>query len=168
VRILIALSLIACAAPALAQEQEGKLLDRLLRPDVSMQNVAQHKHFTVSGNQIDKQAVVAPFHFRKKSTTSTFLGGREFGATNFGTNRFRDSDGSARISKSAPFTKTASAVPNSLTATGIAMETGRATASRDFASTRAFLDQGKSQKALSQQDKPLTIDQVRELLNKNK
>ena len=39
---------------------------------------------------------------------------------------------------------------------------------RDFPGTRPFLVQGKSQKALSQQDKPLTIDQVRELLNKNK
>lgn len=31
-----------------------------------------------------------------------------------------------------------------------------------------FLDRGKSQKALSARDKPLTIEQVRELLNKNK
>jgi hypothetical protein len=48
------------------------------------------------------------------------------------------------------------------------MGTSRAIATRDFASSRTFLDQGKSQKALSQQDKPLTIEQVRELLNKNK
>src|ERR1022692_4651115 len=39
---------------------------------------------------------------------------------------------------------------------------------RDFAGNRPFLGQGKSQKALSTQDKPLTIEQVRELLNKNK
>ena len=34
--------------------------------------------------------------------------------------------------------------------------------------TGPFLGQGKSQKALHAQDRPLTIDEVRELLNKNK
>jgi len=41
-------------------------------------------------------------------------------------------------------------------------------ATRDFAGNRPFLGQGKSQKALHAQDRPLTIDEVRELLNKNK
>ena len=38
----------------------------------------------------------------------------------------------------------------------------------EFSGTRPFLVRGKSQKALSQQDRPLSIDEVRELLNKNK
>jgi hypothetical protein len=38
----------------------------------------------------------------------------------------------------------------------------------DFAGNRPFLEQGKSQKALSQQKPSLTIEEVRELLNKNK
>ncbi|HST30067.1 MAG TPA: hypothetical protein VLK27_04440 [Chthoniobacterales bacterium] len=37
-----------------------------------------------------------------------------------------------------------------------------------FADERVFRDQGKSQKLLSTRNPPLTIDQVRELLNKNK
>jgi hypothetical protein len=170
VRIFIALSFLACAGPALAQEQEGKLLDRLLRPDVGMQNIAQHKHFTVGGNQIDKQAVAAPFHFQEKSTAKTFADAREFGATNpFATRHSRAGDGTAQITKSARITRTASAASNSMIGTTAAMESGRAMATRDSASsTRGFLDQGKSQKALSQQDKPLTIEQVRDLLNKNK
>ena len=40
--------------------------------------------------------------------------------------------------------------------------------SRAYAENRPFLDQGKSQKSLNRQNAPLTIDQVRELLNKNK
>jgi hypothetical protein len=168
VRIFIALSLLACAAPIFAQEQEGKLMDRLLRPNVNMQNAAQNKHFTVGGNQIGKQAVVTPFHFQKKSPTKTFIGAGEVGVTNFAMRQFRDGKGTARVSKSAPFTKTASATSKSLSGTSAAMGTSHAIATRDFASSRTFLDQGKSQKALSQQDKPLTIEQVRELLNKNK
>lgn len=38
----------------------------------------------------------------------------------------------------------------------------------DFAGNRPFSGQGKSQKALSARKSPLTIEQVRELLNKNK
>jgi hypothetical protein len=39
---------------------------------------------------------------------------------------------------------------------------------RSFAGQRTFREQGKSQKSLDRQNPPLTIDQVRELLNKNK
>jgi hypothetical protein len=41
-------------------------------------------------------------------------------------------------------------------------------AASDYPGTRPFLAHGKSQKALSAQDRALTIDEVRELLNKNK
>ena len=37
-----------------------------------------------------------------------------------------------------------------------------------FAGERPFLAEGKSQKWLHAQDHPLSIDEVRELLNKNK
>jgi hypothetical protein len=46
--------------------------------------------------------------------------------------------------------------------------TSRTTPIRDYAGIRPFLDQGKSQKSLSAQNKQLTIEQVRELLNKSK
>jgi hypothetical protein len=39
---------------------------------------------------------------------------------------------------------------------------------RSFADQRTFREQGKSQKSLDRQNPPLTIGQVRELLNKNK
>ena len=56
------------------------------------------------------------------------------------------------------------------TASGVrdAPQAGKKIASRAYAGTRPFLDEGKSQKSLNQQNAPLTIDQVRELLNKNK
>ncbi len=41
-------------------------------------------------------------------------------------------------------------------------------ATRTYAENRPFLDEGKSQKSLNRQNAPLTIEQVRELLNKNK
>ena len=50
----------------------------------------------------------------------------------------------------------------------VAPESGRSVAVGSFAGNRPFLGRGKSQKALSARDTPLTIEQVRELLNKNK
>ena len=50
----------------------------------------------------------------------------------------------------------------------VAPESNASAPVREYASTRLFLDKGKSQKALHAQDKPLTIEQVRELLNKSK
>ena len=38
----------------------------------------------------------------------------------------------------------------------------------EYPDTRPFLAKGTRQEVLSQQDRPLTIDEVRELLNKNK
>jgi hypothetical protein len=43
-----------------------------------------------------------------------------------------------------------------------------ASSGRMFADQHQFREQGKSQKTLDQQNPPMTIDQVRELLNKNK
>ena len=39
---------------------------------------------------------------------------------------------------------------------------------RDYADNRPFLGEGTRQEILSQEDKPLTIDEVRELLNKSR
>ena len=49
-----------------------------------------------------------------------------------------------------------------------AYDANRVVASHDFGDQRQFTDQGKSQKSLDWQNPPMTIDQVRELLNKNK
>ena len=55
------------------------------------------------------------------------------------------------------------------TASGVrgAPQSGQKITSRAYAGNRPFLDEGKSQQSLNQKNAPLTIDQVRELLNKN-
>jgi hypothetical protein len=50
----------------------------------------------------------------------------------------------------------------------VAPESGTTSPTRDFGGSRPFLAEGKSQKALRTKNKPLTIEQVRELLNKSK
>lgn len=168
-RTLIALSFMTFTVPAFSQEQETKLLDRLLRPDLSLQNDAQNKHFVLREKQIlDKQIVATRFPAQKNATTKLFPGAREFNAKTLATPRFRDGDGTASMSGIAHPTKTASFASNATIATANATENGRAMATSDFAGNRVFLGQGKSQKALTRKNQPLTVDQVRELLNKNK
>ena len=49
-----------------------------------------------------------------------------------------------------------------------ASDEGKVAKNRDYADSRSFLAEGTRQKILSQEDKPLTIDEIRELLNKSK
>ncbi len=126
-RIFIALSLLACALPTFAQEQESKLLDRLLRPDMKLQNAAQNKEFIADGGRshVNKQAVVASFQDQKKSITRQFPAEHEFSATNFATHHFRDGDATPSIPRNARLTKTANVTTNSTNATRKAMGSGR-------------------------------------------
>src|SRR5437868_15442816 len=47
-------------------------------------------------------------------------------------------------------------------------DSNRIAQSGSFAGKHPYLDKGKSQKSLNQKNEPLTIDEIRELLNKNK
>lgn len=74
-----------------------------------------------------------------------------------------------------PFLETRSAyVPPQVTTTSStrdarpAYDANLKVAGRKFTDQRSFRGRGKSQKSLDRQNPPLTIDQVRELLNKNK
>jgi hypothetical protein len=76
----------------------------------------------------------------------------------------------ANISARSPLARTdrTIATPASGAGTRVASESGETTAAREYPGVRPFLGKGKSQKALQAQNKPLTIEQVRELLNKSK
>ena len=155
-------------AGASAQEQEKKLIDRLLKPDTSLQNSMQEKQFVARGSTISKQARTKSFHVPARPVEKNFAAG-SFRTREFGTKTSRYQNAQARLT---PRTKVAKVdVPYSTTSyrdVEPAREAGKAAEVPDFSGTRPFLIEGKSQKSLSRQDRPLTIDQVRELLNKNK
>lgn len=154
---------------ARGQEQEHRLVDRLLRPDMTLQNSAQDKKFVARVKTFDKQAEVRPFHIAKVPRTKEYVDRREFSATEFAAHHFRDGEISSTVQTRAQRVR-AFSVDNGTGALSIRDMPGgnRKVASSDFTGSRAFLDKGKSQKSLSQHDTPMTIDQVRELLNKNK
>jgi hypothetical protein len=161
--VLVALSCVR------AQDQERKLVDRLLRPDMTLGNNAQNKKFIADGASINKQATVGTFYVQEKSNSKSFSGTRDFSARQFSSQSFHGTRSASGISSQQAIGNSRSAYATR-TARGVrdAPQSGKKVASRSYAGNRPFLDRGKSQKALNRQNPPLTIEQVRELLNKNK
>jgi len=156
---------------ASAQEQERRLMDRLLKPNMSLANSAQNKKFADKrAASFDKLARTGSFYSAQKPVAKTFPEERTFTPREFTARHFRAGDSAAYISsRSQPMKNdTMIATPAAIAGTRVAPESNATAPSREYAGNRPFLDKGKSQKSLHAQDKPLTIEQVRELLNKSK
>jgi hypothetical protein len=152
-----------------AQDQERKLVDRLLRPDMALQNSGQTKKFIADGTSVNKKANVGTFYVEKKTKPKTFSGTRELSTQQFNSRPFQGSRSASENSSQQTTANARVAYPTqSASGPRDASQSDKKAASRAYAGNRPFLDQGKSQKSLNQQNAPLTIDQVRELLNKNK
>ena len=152
-----------------AQEQDKKLLDRLLKPDTTLQNGAQGRQFTAGGATITKTAPTKSFHVATRKAERGFWNTRQISSAEFRTQSSRDGERAASLATRTQIAK--ADVPYSTTSyAGVraAPDADRAAPVSDYPDTRPFLGRGKSQKALSAQNHPLTIDEVRELLNKNK
>jgi hypothetical protein len=91
------------------------------------------------------------------------VGERQFAATSFPTSNVDAHSATLPATQTAPAfaTHTVSDVARP----GYAIKVVRA---QSYSGNRPFLAQGKSQKALQRKNPPLTIEQVRELLNKDK
>jgi hypothetical protein len=170
VRMFLAfMTLLSLAATTPGQEQEGKLVDRLLRPNMSLVNSSQDKQFAARNVALEKRAATKNFYAPERWAEKSFAGERALSPQQFAVRHFRTGDSSANISTRSQLTKTDTVyVVPSAQAPRAAPENGRIVATDSFPGNRPFLGQGKSQKALSAHDRPLTIEQVRELLNKNK
>jgi hypothetical protein len=156
---------------ALAQKQERRLIDRLLKPDLELANPAQNKKFSDQrSGSFDKPVQTATFYSARKPVAKTFAGDRSLTPRQFAARHFRAGDSAAYISSRSqpPKSDTIIAAPIATTGTRIAAESNASAPVREYADNRPFLGKGKSQKSLHAQDKPLTIEQVRELLNKSK
>ncbi len=153
---------------AYGQDQEGKLMDRLLRPNTELKNSAQNKKFIADRRSIHKQATVRSYYVRKTSNSKGFTGTRDFSSWEFNARSFR---GGKRKANSASRNQIVNSQkkysPEKTVDVRSAYDAKRTATNRTFAGERPFLGKGKSQKALSQHDTPLTVDQVRDLLNKN-
>ena len=154
---------------AAAQEQERKLVDRLLRPDASLQNNAQNKKWSGGKVAVDKKARVSTFYVEKKPRTKKFERVRGVSARQFDASQtYGVSEAPSVSSKPSPVNADRSYSANKTVGARPVHDSNKETNTQEFSGNRPFLARGKSQKSLERQNESLTIEQVRELLNKNK
>ena len=161
--------ILALLATAHGQDQEKKLVDRLLKPDMDLHNGAQNKKFVADGTSINKRASVGTFYVQQEPHQKNFSATNDFSTQQFNSQPFRTKRSIFAVFSHQTAANSRSAYANQ-SARGVrdAPQSGKKVATGEYANNRPFLDQGKGQKSLTQQNQPLSIDQVRELLNKNK
>ena len=166
--IVTSIAILAGISATSAQDQEGKLIDRILKPNMSLVNSAQNKQFGVAGAYATRSAPSKSFYTRERSPAKSFAASRTLSSRQIAARRFRAENAAANISTRSQRTNDVVSVAPAADGARVAPENGSTLSTASFPGNRPFLSRGKSQKALSARDTPLTIEQVRELLNKNK
>ena len=145
------------------------MVDRIMKPDMTLENEAQNKKFTADRTSVHKQAHVGTFYLQQKSPAKNYTGTRDFRSSRYNAGAFnqRDQAGATALAgKTAPQSSYSQA-SRAVNAKEVS-DQNKNQAPREYAGKRPFLDKGKSQKSLNRKNRPMTIDEVRELLNKNK
>lgn len=145
-------------------------MDRLLKPDMSLQNGAQTKQFVATGAAATRSAPTKTFQFSQRSLGKKFSGIKEIRPVEFQTTTSRFQRRVANLKSRNELTEARTSYAAG-TYSGVrqASDAQKSISTSEFDdASRPFLVQGKSQKSLSAKDEPLTLEQVRELLNKNK
>jgi hypothetical protein len=169
VRTILATAIIlATVAVSYAQEQEKKLLDRLLKPDTTLQNSAQGKEFTAEGTISTKKAATKSFYVTSRSPEKRYTNVQTTNVKEFPTRDAQIGDRKANTASRTMLVGTEDPYPTAAYATRGSPDSTKLVEVSDYTGVRPFLVRGKSQKSLSAPRRPMTIDEVRELLNKNK
>jgi hypothetical protein len=151
-----------------AQQQEASLVDRLLRPNMELQNNAQGKKFIANSAVIEGRGTVGTFFLQPNRHEKSFGDLRERTARKYPSRSFYEDAGMAASLQNRNVRAATTISTSSVHSVHETQDAHSATGTRSFAGQRPFQGEGKSQKSLDRQNPPLTIEQVRELLNKNK
>ena len=157
------------SAPILiAQQQERTLIDRLLRPDMQLQNNAESKKFATHSAAIEQHGTVGTFLVQPRSPEKPFADPRMVSTKQFSAASETTTVSTASfIVDQKPDLRPPVTASNIVGVRSVENET-KQFATANFADQHLFRKQGKCQKSLDRKNPPLTIEQVRELLNKNK
>ena len=161
--IFVCLTIVSPAV--VAQEKERKLIDRIFKPDLSLTNAAQNKRFSeTNAISANKEFVAKSFYSGAERPVKRFSGLKDFFTGTFGARKFSRAETVPNVNAASARTvfptRESSLIRNS-------SEANKSARVRNYADNRPFLGRGTRQEILSQQNHPLTIDEVRELLNKN-
>jgi hypothetical protein len=169
--VLLFFCLTISAASLQAQEQENKLIDRIMRPNMDLANPAQHKKFiAVEGTSVDKKFEAKQFQSAERLTPNkSFWGARSFLSKAFGTGKFARAEAAANAKANADLAYASTQFQDRKSSlVRSSAESHKTVQAHRYANSRPFLAKGTRQKQLSTQNRPMTIDEVRELLNTNR
>jgi hypothetical protein len=135
---------------------------------MKLHNSAQGKRFAANSSVTGGRGTVGTFYLAPARKEKLFAETRTVATKEY---RARSFENDAALSSSVQ--NRDANLPGQLTTSsasniGESHDAHSEVLTRSFAGQRTFREQGKSQKSLDRQNPPLTIDQVRELLNKNK
>src|SRR6185436_5561283 len=152
----ILMLMLANATPLFAQNQEGKLIDRLLRPNTSMTNPAQNHDFVGEKYPISTPTTIAktfppPNQFQPKSLGHI----PALAQPEFAVPPFRTGEAQTILPTRRQLHTDEIRLPVNAPDKQVAAESGRNIPASSFAETRPFRGEGKSQKALHAYDRPL-------------
>ena len=129
VRMIVAIgTLFIGISTAIAQEQERKLIDRVLKPDTSLGNSAQNKKFIASRERLVSIRAfrTRSFYSPAKTVPKSFPDERVFTPRQFAARHFRAGDSAANISTRSQLTKTDTVISTTAATAGtrVAPESG--------------------------------------------
>jgi hypothetical protein len=104
----------------------------------------------------------------RKPTSKPYSNTWSFSATNFRSETFNTSgSGNSLLASRSTVQENTYETPKARASVEL-RDGHKQAATNNYAGNRPFLEKGKSQKSLDRKNSPMTIEQVRELLNKNK
>jgi len=148
-----------------AQHQEPSLIDRLLRPNMELRNSAQDKKFAVNSASVERDGT---FSVPPNRTEKSFAESKEVSTAQFIARAYNSGAGVIIAAQNRSADKQARLEGSGVVDVHSTLGAHATVTTRTYTEQQPFAEQGKSQKLLDRRNPPLTIDQVRELLNKNK
>lgn len=135
---------------------------------MDLQSRAQSKTFVANSKVIERRGTVGTFVLQPSLSEKSFDAKRVATTSDYHPRQFQS--GLRTVSSTQNHDANVAGKINTPQARDVqeTYDSHRQITGRNFGDTRSFGDEGKSQKSLDRQNPPLTIDQVRELLNKNK
>jgi hypothetical protein len=153
---------------ASAQIQERSLIDRLLRPNMDLQNEAQGKTFNANSAIVPNRGSAGRFVLEATAKQKAFTDTGTAATKEYRSSSFRADSQESPVVETRQIKVPAQLKTSSVQDLHAAYDARLAVSGRSFGDELVFREEGKSQKSLNRKNPPLTIDQVRELLNKNK
>ncbi len=151
-------------------ESESEGMKRILNPTLNSAGGLQNKAFYGGADKgfATQAGDVKTFRWTDLFRLRTYSGSKNFDSKNYWTGEFERGVKSARTEGNYTIPNAATGVPVKTNPVREDRDAGKTQETKDYDKNRPFLVQGKAQKAIdSQQEalKPLTVDDVRKLLN---